>query len=82
MAPVIEVDVKEPRPRWTAAEGSLPQRVAELRWHVMPDNNARPADDRLRQDRGDWWRVAAMVAAVLCGSGLALYALIEWAMGM
>lgn len=42
-----------------------------------------PADARrLQRGTGDWWRVAMMVAAVVCGSGLLLYALLEWAAGM
>jgi hypothetical protein len=81
MAAVIEAFVKAPRPGWTVANGSLPHQAEELKRRMLPEKAAAPSDDHFLPDKGDWWRVAAMVAAVLCGSALALYALIEWAVG-
>lgn len=60
---------------------SLPELRTDVKRRPPSDSHGRSAPVE-QPDRGDWWRVAAMVAAVLCGSALALYALAQWATGM
>lgn len=78
MAPVVEAPVQAPPP----CPAPLPPASAEQRRPARRKPGSPRGNGGLGDGSGDWWRVAAMVAAVLCGSALMLFALVEWAAGM
>jgi hypothetical protein len=47
----------------------------------LPGNISIDQDRAEKNDMGDWWRVAAMVAIVVIGTALILYVGMEWAAG-
>lgn len=72
-----------PRAGWASEMSpALDPKAAEMKRPPRRPQPPASISEQPGRDLDDWWRVTAMVAAVIGGSALIVYVLIEWAAGM